>query len=155
MSHTEFSKNTALFSIGFTEKSAARFFTLLKSKNVITLLDVRLQNTSQLAGFAKKEDLKFFLKEICNIDYLEVPELHPESKLLKDYKNKKIDWDYYSNRYMELLEKRSVANILDPMMFDNGCLLCSEHQPHQCHRRLAIDYLNDKWKNRFKVEHLK
>jgi uncharacterized protein (DUF488 family) len=143
-----------VLSIGFTGKSAERFFTLLRKGNVKTLLDVRLQNTSQLAGFAKRDDLKFFLKEICGIEYVEVPELYPEANLLKDYKNKIIDWDYYQSKYIELLSKRSVDSIVKPSILNDGCLLCSEHKPHQCHRRLAIEYLNTAWKNSFKVEHL-
>lgn len=143
-----------VLSIGFTGKSAEKFFTLLKRGNVKTLLDVRLQNTSQLAGFAKRDDLRFFLKEICGIEYIEVPELYPEANLLKDYKNKIIDWDYYQSKYLELLDRRSVQKTLTPSLLDDSCLLCSEHKPHQCHRRLAIEYLNSEWNNRFKVEHL-
>lgn len=147
-------EKSRVLSIGFTGKNAEKFFTLLKKGQVKTILDVRLQNTSQLAGFAKRDDLKFFLREICDIDYIEVPELFPESNLLKDYKNKLIEWDYYQSKYIEMLARRSVDSILNPSMLNNGCLLCSEHKPHQCHRRLAIEYLNAAWKNRFKVEHL-
>lgn len=144
-----------VLSIGFTGKSAEKFFTLLKKGNVKTLLDVRLQNTSQLAGFAKRNDLKFFLKEICNIEYLEVPELYPEADLLKNYKNKIIDWNYYQSKYLELLSRRNVEKILAPTLFNDSCLLCSEHKPHECHRRLAIEYLNSRWNQSFKkIEHL-
>lgn len=154
MDHPSNGQQSRILSIGFTGKSAENFFTLLKRAKVRTLLDVRLQNTSQLAGFAKKDDLKFFLKEICGVDFVEVPELHPEPALLKDYKNKIIDWSYYASKYTELLGRRAVATSLSPSIFEGGCLLCSEHQPHKCHRRLAIEYLNTEWKNRFKVEHL-
>jgi uncharacterized protein (DUF488 family) len=143
-----------VLSIGFTGKSAEKFFTLLRKSKTKKLLDVRLQNTSQLAGFAKRDDLKFFLKEICGIEYVEIPDLYPEPGLLKDYKNKVIDWHYYQSKYNELLSHRAVESILTPSMLNNGCLLCSEHKPHQCHRRLAIEYLNETWKQRFKVEHL-
>lgn len=149
------SDNLRVLSIGFTGKSAERFFTLLKKANVKTLLDVRLQNTSQLAGFAKRADLKFFLKEICDIEYLEVPELYPEGELLKNYKNKIIDWNYYQSKYLELLSRRNVERILSPTLFNDSCLLCSEHKPHECHRRLAIEYLNTTWDRPFKkIEHL-
>lgn len=151
---SELAEQRRVLSIGFTGKNAEKFFTLLKIGNVKTLLDVRLQNTSQLAGFAKRDDLKFFLKEICGIEYIEVPELYPEANLLKDYKNKIIDWDYYQSKYLELLDRRSVQKTLTPSVLDDSCLLCSEHKPHQCHRRLAIEYLNSEWNNRFKVEHL-
>lgn len=151
---SELAEQRRVLSIGFTGKSAEKFFTLLKRGNVKTLLDVRLQNTSQLAGFAKRDDLRFFLKEICGIEYIEVPELYPEENLLKDYKNKIIDWDYYQSKYLELLDRRSVQKALTPTVLGDSCLLCSEHKPHQCHRRLAIEYLNSEWNNRFKVEHL-
>jgi uncharacterized protein (DUF488 family) len=154
MDHTDLTSKPRLLSIGFTGKSAESFFTLLKEADVRTLIDVRLQNTSQLAGFAKKEDLKFFLKEICEVNYLEIPELHPEPTALKNYKNKVIDWNYYASEYTALLNKRSVEKILSPSIFKDACLLCSEHQPHKCHRRLAIEYLNSEWKNCFKVAHL-
>jgi uncharacterized protein (DUF488 family) len=143
-----------VLSIGFTGKSAERFFSLLKKSKAKIVLDVRLQNTSQLSGFAKRDDLKFFLKEICGIDYVEVPELFPEANLLKDYKNNVVTWEYYQSKYLELLARRSVESVLTPSLVEDGCLLCSEHKPHQCHRRLAIEYLNAAWKNRFKVEHL-
>jgi uncharacterized protein (DUF488 family) len=155
MKNLETRDNFRVLSIGFTGKSAERFFTLLKKGNVKTLLDVRLQNTSQLAGFAKKTDLKFFLKEICDIEYLEVPELYPEADLLKNYKNKLIDWNYYQSKYLELLSRRKVERLLTPTLFNDSCLLCSEHKPHECHRRLAIEYLNATWNRPFnKIEHL-
>lgn len=155
MTNFEVPDNIRVLSIGFTGKSAERFFTLLKKGNVKTLLDVRLQNTSQLAGFAKRGDLKFFLKEICDIEYLEVPELYPEANLLKNYKNKIIDWNYYQSKYLELLSRRSVERVLAPALFNDSCLLCSEHTPHECHRRLAIEYLNSIWNRPFKkIEHL-
>lgn len=150
----ELTEQYRILSIGFTGKSAEKFFNLLKLGNVKTLLDVRLQNTSQLAGFAKRDDLRFFLQEICGIEYIEVPELYPEAKLLKDYKNKIIDWDYYQLKYLELLDRRSVQKTLISSVLNNSCLLCSEHKPHQCHRRLAIEYLNSQWNNRFMIEHL-
>jgi uncharacterized protein (DUF488 family) len=154
VTNSENIEQNRVLSIGFTGKNAEKFFTLLKEAKVKTVLDVRLQNTSQLAGFAKRDDLKFFLKEICGIQYIEVPELFPESNLLKDYKNKIIDWDFYQSKYIEHLARKSVESALDPSMLNNACLLCSEHKPHQCHRRLAIEYLNAAWKDRFKVEHL-
>lgn len=143
-----------ILSIGFTGKNAERFFTLLKEKKVKTLFDVRLQNTSQLAGFAKRDDLKYFLKNICEIDYIEVPELYPEATILRDYRNKAVSWDYYEAKYLELISKRSVERVLSPSLLDQGCLLCSEHKPHQCHRRLAIEYLKSRWAKNFKIEHL-
>jgi uncharacterized protein (DUF488 family) len=143
-----------VFTIGFTEKSAEQFFSLLKKSSAKTLIDVRLNKTSQLAGFAKRDDLRYFLKEICNIEYVDVPDLAPEPAMLKDYRNKLIDWNRYELLYTDLMVKRSVERKLDPSLITDGCLLCSEHKPHQCHRRLALDYLNSCWNNSLEVKHL-
>jgi uncharacterized protein (DUF488 family) len=141
-------------SIGFTGKSAERFFTLLREADVQRVIDVRLHNTSQLAGFSKKDDLRFFLRELGNIEYLELPDLTPEKAMLKDYQDKKIDWPDYEKKYIDLLARRAVESRLDRNLFEDGCLLCSEHQPHRCHRRVAIEYLNQAWGNHLPVSHL-
>jgi uncharacterized protein (DUF488 family) len=142
------------FSIGFTGKSAERFFTLLKEASVKRVIDVRLHNTSQLAGFSKREDLKFFLRELGNIEYLELPDLAPEKAMLKDYRDKKIDWPDYEKKFIDLLARRAVESRLDRDLFADGCLLCSEHEPHRCHRRIAIEYLNQAWADPLPVSHL-
>jgi uncharacterized protein (DUF488 family) len=144
----------SVYTIGFTEKSASEFFSLLKQSSAKRLLDVRLNNTSQLAGFAKRDDLKFFLKELCGIEYIESPDLAPESRMLKDYRNKDIDWATYEARYVDLLVRRSVERKLDRGLLEGSCLLCSEHKPHHCHRRVAFDYLNSCWDNSLQAKHL-
>ncbi|WP_175872667.1 DUF488 domain-containing protein [Burkholderia sp. BCC0397] len=140
--------------IGFTNKSAEKFFGLLRKAEVRTLLDVRLNNISQLAGFAKKPDLKFFLSELLGAQFVELRELAPEKEMLKRYQKKELSWDSYATEYIELLAKRRVESNLDLSLFDRGCLLCSEDKPHHCHRRLAVEYLNTRWDNRLKVTHL-
>lgn len=140
--------------IGFTNKSAEKFFRLLRSAEVRRVLDVRINNISQLAGFAKKNDLKYFLSEILGAEYLELRDLAPEKEMLKRYQKKELSWDSYAQEYIELLAKRRVENNLDIGLFDRGCLLCSEDKPHHCHRRLAVDYLNSRWDNALKVTHL-
>jgi uncharacterized protein (DUF488 family) len=145
---------TNVTTIGFTNKSAEKFFSLLKQAGVRTLLDVRLNNVSQLAGFAKKNDLKFFLSELLDAKYIELRELAPEKDILKRYQAKELTWDRYADAYVELLAKRRVESNLDIALFDQGCLLCSEDTPHQCHRRLAADYLNSRWDNKLKIAHL-
>ncbi|AQT51508.1 DUF488 domain-containing protein [Burkholderia cenocepacia] len=140
--------------IGFTNKSAEKFFGLLRKAEVRTLLDVRLNNISQLAGFAKKPDLKFFLSELLGAEFVELRELAPEKEMLKRYQKKELSWDSYATEYIELLAKRRVESNLDLSLFDRGCLLCSEDKPHHCHRRLAVEYLNTRWDNRLKVTHL-
>lgn len=140
--------------IGFTGKTAQEFFDLLKNAEVRTVLDIRLSNTSQLAGFAKKQDLPFFLDRLCGAAYREMPELAPEPDLFKRYKAKELTWDDFAAAYVELIAKRRVESNLDVDLFRSACLLCSEHLPHHCHRRLALEYLNSRWNSRLKVTHL-
>lgn len=142
------------FTIGFTGKSASTFFHLLRNGGVKTLLDVRLNNSSQLAGFAKKEDLKFFLNEIGGIYYREVRDLAPSKIILSNYQKKNIDWKKYEELYLNEISRRAVERLVDKNWFDMGCLLCSEHEPHFCHRRLAVEYLNSQWGCSLDVKHL-
>lgn len=142
-----------IFSIGFTEKSAEKFFNLIKSQSIRTLVDVRLNNVSQLAGFAKKNDLQYFLKEICAVDYTHIPDLAPTKEMLNPYKKGDISWDEYEDKFLNLMAKRNIERI-DKSMIEDGCLLCSEHKPHHCHRRLVIEYLNSHWDTDFEVKHL-
>lgn len=143
-----------VFTIGFTEKTAESFFSLLKNSTAKKLIDVRLNKTSQLAGFAKRQDLRYFLKEICDIDYIELPDLAPEPAMLKDYRNKLIDWARYEILYTELMAKRSIERRIDRNLITDGCLMCSEHKPHYCHRRIALEYLNSCWSVPLEIKHL-
>jgi uncharacterized protein (DUF488 family) len=142
------------YTIGFTQKGANKFFTLIKSNNVSRVVDVRLNNVSQLSGFAKRDDLKFFLSEICNVDYIHLDELAPTKDILSDYKKKVITWDAYEDSFLNLMAQRNVERSVDKLMLNNGCLLCSEHKPHYCHRRLVVDYLNSCWDADIEVVHL-
>ncbi|RKR36592.1 DUF488 domain-containing protein [Paraburkholderia sp. BL17N1] len=141
-------------SIGFTGKTAQQFFDLLKNAEVRTVLDIRLSNTSQLAGFAKKQDLPFFLDKLCGAAYQEMPELAPEPDLFKRYKADELTWGEFSAAYVELIARRRVESNLDVDLFRSACLLCSEHLPHHCHRRLALEYLNSHWNSRLNITHL-
>ena len=142
-----------LFTIGFTKKTAEAFFTRLSKADVKRLIDIRLNNVSQLAGFAKRDDLRYFLKTICNIDYIHKPELAPTRDILEEYKKNKGDWSVYEKRFMVLLSERKPEESISRDMFDNGCLLCSEDKPDNCHRRLVAEYLSEKWGN-MEVIHL-
>jgi uncharacterized protein (DUF488 family) len=142
-----------LFTIGFTQKTAEQFFTRLKQPGLVRVIDVRLNNVSQLAGFAKKNDLKFFLHEICTVDYNHLPELAPTQDILDAYKKNGGDWDVYERQYLALLAERRVEDTLDKQRIDGGCLLCSEATPEHCHRRLAAEYLQEKWGN-VDIQHL-
>ena len=145
--------SVTLFTIGFTGKSAQEFFEKLQRAGVRRLIDTRLNNVSQLAGFTKKRDLEYFLRAIANIDYAHDPELAPTKDMLDDYKQKRIDWDEYERRFDELLRLRRPAERLSPDEVDGACLLCSEPTPDNCHRRLVAEYLKEEWKN-VTIEHL-
>ena len=144
-----------IFTIGFTEKKAERFFSLIKLSGVKRIVDVRLNNVSQLSGFAKKDDLRYFLKELCDVDYVHIPDLAPTKEILSPYQKKEITWQQYEDRFLNLMAKRNIEKHLKPEIIDQGCLLCSEHQPHQCHRRLVAEYLKSHWtENEIETKHL-
>jgi uncharacterized protein (DUF488 family) len=134
-----------LLTIGFTKKSAEAFFTKLKRSGAKRIVDVRLNNVSQLAGFAKRNDLQFFLKEICGMDYVHVPELAPTQDILDEFKKNKGDWSVYEQKFIELMRQREIENKVDRAVIADGCLLCSEDKPHHCHRRLVAEYLKSHW----------
>ncbi len=140
-------QSTNLFTIGFTKKTAQEFFTLLSNAGVKRIIDTRLNNISQLAGFAKRKDLEYFLKEITDIDYIHILDLAPTQDILDNYKKKKGDWETYEHNFLDLVKKRQIENKISPELLDRGCLLCSEAKPHNCHRRLVAEYLNDKLGN--------
>lgn len=142
-----------LFTIGFTKKSAEAFFTKLKQSGAKRVVDVRLNNVSQLAGFAKRNDLQFFLREICHLDYVHVPELAPTQDILDEYKKNKGDWAVYEQKFLELMRKREIEKKIDPAVIADGCLLCSEDKPHHCHRRLVAEYLKSHWSS-VQVSHI-
>lgn len=142
------------FTIGFTKTTAENFFGRLIDSNVKLVVDVRLNNTSQLSGFAKSEDLSYFLSKIGGIRYIHRPELAPTDTMLKEFKKEKGEWSLYERRFFDLMEARKIENKFKPGMFDGSCLLCSEDKPHHCHRRLVCEYLNGKWGVALKVKHL-
>ena len=131
-----------LFTIGFTRKTAKQFFENLKTTAVKRVLDIRLNNTSQLAGFSKRDDLIYFLKTICDIDYVHVPELAPTKELMESFKKEKGAWETYEAGYTALLVERNAEDeFLSRTLKDGDCLLCSEHTPEQCHRRIVAERL--------------
>lgn len=142
-----------LLTIGFTKKPAERFFELLRNSGAKRVVDVRINNASQLAGFAKKDDLAFFLREVCTIDYVHLPCLAPTKELLSDYRKGLVDWEAYERQFMDLMSERKIEQVVDRETLHDSCLLCSEDQPHHCHRRLVAEYLNDHWGD-VEVEHL-
>lgn len=145
--------NIKLYTIGFTKKNAQTFFSKLQRAGVTKLIDIRLNNVSQLAGFAKRDDLIYFLRELCNCDYRHLQDFAPTKEILDDYKKKQIDWDEYVRRFSELITDRQIENKIKAEELNNSCLLCSEPTPEQCHRRLVAEYFMDKFRD-IEIKHL-
>ncbi len=140
--------------IGFTKSTAESFFQRLQKAGVKKLFDVRLNSTSQLAGFAKSGDLPYFLKTIADIEYVNQPLLAPTASILDSYKKEKGRWEVYQDKFIDLLSQRKIEKHFKIEQFDGACLLCSESTPEHCHRRLVCDYLNAQWGSSLKVTHL-
>ncbi len=135
-----------IYTIGFTQTTAEHFFGRLKAAGVQRLLDVRLNNSSQLAGFAKAKDLPYFLRELVGATYEHEPLLAPTQELLDEYKKRKGDWGSYERRFLDLMTERQIEHALSPAEFElPTALLCSEATAENCHRRLVCEYLADRW----------
>lgn len=143
-----------LYTIGFTRKSAEQFFELLKDNHVTRLVDVRISNTSQLAGFAKGKDLAYFAHQICGINYDHIVDFAPTKDLLDQWHKKEVTWQEYETIYRSLLNKRRIANHYSLDEFDGACFLCSEDTPEQCHRRLLVEYMAELCPEEITIKHL-
>ena len=139
--------------IGFTHKTAEDFFARLQKAGVKRVVDVRLNNVSQLAGFSKRDDLQYFLKSMLGIEYVHLPLLAPTQDILDEYKKNNGDWKVYERKFIHLIESRRIEQHISPKIVSEGCLLCSEDKPHHCHRRLVAEYLGQKWGGA-QIEHL-
>lgn len=134
-----------LYTIGFTETTAEQFFDLLRQSGVQRIIDIRLNNTSQLAGFSKRDDLRFFLRELGGIEYVHVPEMAPTPEIFDAYKKQKGSWQDFEKAFTELIAGRRIENVISRETAHQGCLLCSEKEPDRCHRRLVAEYLEKRW----------
>ena len=135
-----------IYTIGFTKTTAENFFERIKSSRTRKIIDVRLNNVSQLSGFAKRDDLKYFSSTICGVGYQHTPEFAPTKEILDSYKKHKGPWEEYEEKFLDLMAKRKIEEF-DNKDLDGACLLCSEAKHHYCHRRLVAEYLQDKWSN--------
>lgn len=154
-----------LYTIGFTRKSAAEFFGLLRDSGAKRLIDVRLNNASQLARFAHGDDLPYLLQQLCRMKYLHAPDLAPTKQLLDGYRKGEVDWAVYEREFLALLDARRIlAEGVQPTggrrigkrlqaTLADSCLLCSEHEPEHCHRRLVAEYFARHWGG-VEIEHL-
>ena len=145
-----------LYTIGFTKKSAKEFFEALRFRSVEVLVDTRINNVSQLAGFTKSDDLKYFLKAIGNIDYIYRPDFAPTKELLKEWRDGNISWEQYEEQYMSIQEKRGTYKnfLADFEKYEKICILCSEATPEHCHRRLLAEKLEKEFPNDIMVIHI-
>ena len=134
-----------VFTLGFTKKSARNFFEILQRSGAKRVVDVRLNNVSQLAGFTKKDDLAYFLKVICGMDYVHLPELAPTQDILDEFKKNHGEWRVYETKFLELMRQRHIEEKVPQDIIADGCLLCSEEKPNFCHRRLVAEYLQKHW----------
>ena len=134
-----------VYTIGFTRKSASEFFGLLAESGAKRLIDVRLNNVSQLAGFAKRDDLEYFLNRICGMEYVHLPELAPTKEMLDSYRKDHRSWDTYESQFLALMEQRRIGEMDLGRLVADACLLCSEDKPDRCHRRLVAEYLQGDW----------
>lgn len=139
------SQPATVFTIGFTQSSAEQFFTRLIDARVRCVVDVRLNNVSQLAGFSKRDDLAYFLRAIAGIDYVHLPVLAPTQAMLDALKKHRGDWAAYEHDFLHLMRERRIEAIVPRATIDGGCLLCSEATPEHCHRRLVAEYLQRAW----------
>lgn len=135
----------SLYTIGFTKHSAENFFETLKSAGVTKLIDIRINKTSQLAGFAKGSDLPYLLKVSAGISYESIENLAPTKELLKRYRSKELSWELFEKLYLKQIKSSGALDALDPKDFENACLLCSEHTPDKCHRRILAEKLQVMW----------
>jgi uncharacterized protein (DUF488 family) len=142
-----------LYTIGFTKTSAERFFETLKASGATRLVDVRLNNISQLAGFAKRDDLRYFLRAIAGMDFLAIPQLAPTQEMLDSYRKEGAGWLAYERQFLALMRERRIEATVKREDLADGVLLCSEHTPEHCHRRLVAEYLRDAWGD-VDIEHL-
>ena len=143
-----------IYTIGFARKKAEEFFGVLRNAGIKRLIDIRLNNTSQLAGFTKRDDLKFFLKELCGADYIHEPLMAPTPEILSSYKKRKISWEEYEKLFLNLLVERKIEEKIDQNLFNGPtALLCSESKADRCHRRLVAEYLRKIWGN-LEIRHL-
>lgn len=142
-----------LFTIGFTQISAEEFFARLQDAGVRRVVDVRLHNSGQLAGFTKRDDLGFFLRTIGAIDYIHQPVLAPTREMLRAYRSGASSWKAYAQAFTVLLRQRQIETTMTGAIRDGDCLLCSEPSAAQCHRRIVAEYLQERWKQ-LRIKHL-
>ncbi len=147
MNESDDKRAIKVFTIGYAGKNARQFFSILKQTGIRKVIDVRLYNTSQLAGFSKKQDVEYFLQAIVGAEYIHMPIMAPTKQLLNDYKKRWISWQQYETQFKSIIAQRRIDKHIMPQDIDMSCFLCSEATADNCHRRLAAEYLAGLWPN--------
>ena len=147
MSESDNGTTNKIFTIGYAGKNARQFFSILKQAGIRKVIDVRLYNTSQLAGFTKRQDIEYFLQAIVGAGYIHLPIMAPTKQLLNDYKKGLINWQQYQKQFKSIIGRRQIEKHLMPQDMDMSCFLCSEAKADNCHRRLVAEYLAEHWQN--------
>lgn len=144
-----------LYTIGFTKKSAKDFFELLIKNKINKIVDIRINNASQLAGFTKGKDLAYLADAIAGIEYIHITDFAPTKELLSDYQKGDVSWQEYTKIYRRLLDERKITSKYNIKNYNQACFLCSETTPEQCHRRLLAEYFKEKHpEENIKIIHL-
>jgi uncharacterized protein (DUF488 family) len=132
---------TIVYTIGHTQKTLEEFIGLLQEAEVDAIVDIRLRNTSQLAGFAKRDDLAFLLRRGFGIEYEHRPDLAPTAAILEAYK-REGDWVAYEEAFLPLLAEREAQSLGRELLARHRrpCLLCAEPTADRCHRRLVAEW---------------
>lgn len=134
-----------IYTVGFTKKSACYFFERVCGSGAVRIVDIRINNTSQLAGFAKRDDLAYFLETICGMSYVHLPVLAPTRDMLDRYRKGGVDWGWFESGFLNLMKERAIEEVVSPEVLEDSCLLCTEDSAQYCHRRLVADYLSEHW----------
>ena len=142
-----------LFTIGYTKKSAEKFFGIITDNKIEIVADVRLYNSTQLAGFSKSVDLQYFLKKICSCNYIALKQLAPNPSLFENYKNGKTTWNEYEKIYNKFLDTQANLDFFYAFKNKRICILCAESTPEHCHRRLIAEKISKTYDN-VKITHL-
>ena len=153
MSESDNERTIRIFTVGYVGKNARQFFSILKQAGIRKVIDVRLYNTSQLAGFTKRQDIEYFLQAIVGAEYVHLPIMAPTKQLLTDYKKGLISWQQYEIQFKAIIIQRQIQRHIMPQDMDMSCFLCSEAKADKCHRRLVAEYLAEHWQN-ISIHHL-
>ncbi len=153
MNESDNEKLVKVFTIGYANKNAREFFTILAQADISKVIDVRLYNTSQLAGFTKKQDIEYFLQTIVGAGYIHLPIMAPTKQLLNSYKKELISWQQYETQFKTIIAGRQIEKHIMLQDLDMACFLCSEAKADNCHRRLVTEYLAEHWQN-ISINHL-